>query len=74
MALMFSALMISVAPSVPPVSVHQSHLSMPINATCQCPSVHINTTYQCPSELLSLLPISASQCRLSVPVSAAYEC
>ncbi|CAI9536663.1 unnamed protein product, partial [Staurois parvus] len=34
-----SALMISVAPSVPPVSVHQCQLSVLINATCQCPSV-----------------------------------
>ncbi|CAI9569995.1 unnamed protein product [Staurois parvus] len=51
------ALMISVAPVVPPVSAHQ----------CQCPSVphqcripvHINATYQCPSKL----PFSAAyQC------------
>ncbi|CAI9600050.1 unnamed protein product [Staurois parvus] len=71
-ALMISALMISVAPSVPPVSVHHCHLSLPINASCQCPSVHINATYQCPSELpfsenyqcQSMPPISASQCHL----------
>ncbi|CAI9607529.1 unnamed protein product [Staurois parvus] len=42
------ALMISVAPAVPPVSVHQSVL---ISATYQCLPVHINATYQCPSEL-----------------------
>ncbi|CAI9596594.1 unnamed protein product [Staurois parvus] len=28
--------MINVAPSVPPVSVHQHQLSVLINATCQC--------------------------------------
>ncbi|CAI9608958.1 unnamed protein product, partial [Staurois parvus] len=33
------ALMISVAPAVPPVSVHQCQLSVLISATCQCPSV-----------------------------------
>ncbi|CAI9598893.1 unnamed protein product, partial [Staurois parvus] len=31
------ALMISVAPAVPPVSAHQCQLSVLINATCQCP-------------------------------------
>ncbi|CAI9610189.1 unnamed protein product, partial [Staurois parvus] len=61
--------MISVAPSVPSVSVHQCHLSVPISATYQCLTVHINATYQCPSEL----PFSASQCHLSVPVSATYQ-
>ncbi|CAI9538997.1 unnamed protein product [Staurois parvus] len=29
-ALMLSALMVSVAPSVPPVSAHQCHISVPI--------------------------------------------
>ncbi|CAI9605072.1 unnamed protein product, partial [Staurois parvus] len=38
------ALMISVAPAVPPVSVHQCHLPVPINATYQCLPVHINAT------------------------------
>ncbi|CAI9538144.1 unnamed protein product, partial [Staurois parvus] len=33
------ALMICVAPAVPPVSVHQCQLSVLIHATCQCPSV-----------------------------------
>ncbi|CAI9574444.1 unnamed protein product [Staurois parvus] len=70
------ALMISIAPAVPPVSVHQ------------CLPVHINATYQCPSELpfsvthqcrQSVPPISAtisaSQCRLTVPyISAAFQC
>ncbi|CAI9614306.1 unnamed protein product, partial [Staurois parvus] len=41
-------LMICVAPTVQPVSVHQCQLSVLIHATCQC---HINATYQCPSEL-----------------------
>ncbi|CAI9620135.1 unnamed protein product, partial [Staurois parvus] len=77
------ALMISVAPAVPPVSVHQCLMSVLISASCPCPSVtyqclpvHINATYQCPSEL----PFSVThQCHLSVlsisaPVSAAYQC
>ncbi|CAI9561234.1 unnamed protein product [Staurois parvus] len=33
------ALMICVAPAVPPISVHQCQLSVLIHATCQCPSV-----------------------------------
>ncbi|CAI9594058.1 unnamed protein product [Staurois parvus] len=53
--------MISVAPAVPPVSVHQCQLSVPINATCQCPSMpHISAHLSC----LSVSPISA------MPVSA----
>ncbi|CAI9550967.1 unnamed protein product, partial [Staurois parvus] len=65
------ALMISVAPAVPPVKVHQCQLSVPrasayqchINATYQCIPVHINATYQCPSEL----PFSVTrQCHQSV--------
>ncbi|CAI9591532.1 unnamed protein product, partial [Staurois parvus] len=76
------ALMISVAPEVPPVSPHQCHVPVPINATYQCIPVHINATYQCPSELpfnvthqcQSVPPSVAYQCRLSVPVSAAYQC
>ncbi|CAI9562461.1 unnamed protein product [Staurois parvus] len=36
------ALMISVAPEVPPVSVHQCQLPVLNSATCQC---HINATY-----------------------------
>ncbi|CAI9572363.1 unnamed protein product [Staurois parvus] len=46
------ALMICVAPAVPPVSVHQCQLSVLISATCQCPSV----------------PTSAHQCHISVPI------
>ncbi|CAI9547671.1 unnamed protein product [Staurois parvus] len=77
------ALMISVAPEVPPVSVHQcqcSSVPVPTNATYQCPSeLPFNVTYQWQSVPpinanqchLSVLPISASQCCLSVPVSAA---
>ncbi|CAI9574378.1 unnamed protein product [Staurois parvus] len=52
MALMISTLMISVAPSVPPVSAHQCHLSVPISAH-QC---HIS------------VPTSAHQCHISVPI------
>ncbi|CAI9581197.1 unnamed protein product, partial [Staurois parvus] len=74
------ALMISVAPEVPPVSVHQCQQSVLISATCQCPSVphqcHISAhtsahrchIYQCPSEL----PFNVTnQCYLSMPISAA---
>ncbi|CAI9620059.1 unnamed protein product [Staurois parvus] len=66
---MISALMISVAPSVPPFRVHQCHLPVHINATYQCLPVHINATYQCPSEM----PFSATyKCCQSVPsISAA---
>ncbi|CAI9566135.1 unnamed protein product, partial [Staurois parvus] len=73
------ALIISVAPEVPPVSVHQCQLPVlksatcqcHINATYQCLPVHINATYQCPSEL----PFSAAcQCRLSMPPVNAYQC
>ncbi|CAI9588288.1 unnamed protein product, partial [Staurois parvus] len=79
--------MISVAPAVPPVKVHQCQLSVPISATCQCLSVphqchinatyqcipvHINATYECPSDL----PFSViHQCHLSVlPISASQCC
>ncbi|CAI9559119.1 unnamed protein product [Staurois parvus] len=54
------ALMISVAPEVPPVSAHQCHLSVPINATCQCPSV--------PHHCHIAVPTSAHQCHISVPI------
>ncbi|CAI9554078.1 unnamed protein product [Staurois parvus] len=58
--------MISVAPAVPAVSVHQCH----INATYECLPVHINATYL---SCLSVSPISASQCHLSVlSISATY--
>ncbi|CAI9601301.1 unnamed protein product, partial [Staurois parvus] len=74
------ALMISVAPAVPPVKVHQCQLSVPIsasayqchiNATYQCIPVHINATYQCPSEL----PYSViHQCQSVPPISADNQC
>ncbi|CAI9558598.1 unnamed protein product, partial [Staurois parvus] len=71
-------LMISVAPAVPAVSVHQCHLSVPISATSmahisayQCTSMpHISAHLSC----LSVPPISASQCHLSMSVSATYQC
>ncbi|CAI9549905.1 unnamed protein product, partial [Staurois parvus] len=76
--------MISVAPSVSPVSVPQCQLSVLINATCQCPSVphqcHISvpTSTQMPHisahlSCLSVVPISASQCHLSMSISATYQ-
>ncbi|CAI9573246.1 unnamed protein product [Staurois parvus] len=43
------ALMICVAPAVPPVSVHQCQLSVLIHATCQCPSMPHFSAYQCTS-------------------------
>ncbi|CAI9549281.1 unnamed protein product [Staurois parvus] len=52
------ALMISVAPAVPPVSVHQCQLSVLISATC--PSVK----HQCHISV----PTSAHQCHISVPI------
>ncbi|CAI9587403.1 unnamed protein product, partial [Staurois parvus] len=79
----YCALMISEAPAVPPVSAHQCHLSVFINATCQCPSMPHISAYQCTSmphisahlSCLSLPPISASKCHLSVlPISATYQC
>ncbi|CAI9595952.1 unnamed protein product, partial [Staurois parvus] len=69
--------MISVAPAVPPVSVHQCLVSVPISATSmphisayQCTSMPHISAYQCTSmphisaqlSCLSVSPISASQC------------
>ncbi|CAI9607822.1 unnamed protein product [Staurois parvus] len=52
---------------VPPVSAHQCHVLVPINATYQCIPVHINATYQCPSEL----PFNViHQCQSVPPISA----
>ncbi|CAI9579202.1 unnamed protein product, partial [Staurois parvus] len=73
--------MISVAPAVPPVSVHQWLVSVLISATSmphisayQCTSMpHISAHVSC----LSVSPISANanQCHLSVlPISATYQC
>ncbi|CAI9599304.1 unnamed protein product [Staurois parvus] len=70
------ALMISVAPEVPPVSVHQCHVpisatSMPHISAYQCTSMpHISAHLSC----LSMSPISASQCHLSMPISATHQC
>ncbi|CAI9589376.1 unnamed protein product, partial [Staurois parvus] len=77
------ALMISVAPAVPPVSVHRSLMSVLISASCQCPSVPHISAYQCTSmphisahlSCLSVSPINANECHLSVlPISATYQC
>ncbi|CAI9545036.1 unnamed protein product, partial [Staurois parvus] len=54
------ALMISVAPEVPPVSVHQCQQSVLISATCQCPSV--------PHQSHISVHTSAHQCHISVPI------
>ncbi|CAI9621561.1 unnamed protein product [Staurois parvus] len=54
------ALMISVAPAVPPVIVHQCLVSVLISASCQCPSV--------PHHCHISVPTSAHQCHISVPI------
>ncbi|CAI9596630.1 unnamed protein product [Staurois parvus] len=54
------ALMISVAPEVPPVGVHQCQQSVLISATCQCPSV----PHQCHISVHT----SEHQCHISVPI------
>ncbi|CAI9615075.1 unnamed protein product [Staurois parvus] len=50
------ALMISVAPEVPPVSVHQCQLSV------------LNSAYQCTHQCHISVPTSAHQCHISVPI------
>ncbi|CAI9598929.1 unnamed protein product [Staurois parvus] len=69
------ALMISVAPAVPPVSAYQC-LPVHINATYQCPSeLPFSATYQCPSVPPINAISTAYQCHLSVPyISAALQC
>ncbi|CAI9609472.1 unnamed protein product [Staurois parvus] len=52
--------MISVAPEVPPVSVHQCQQSVLISPTCQCPSV----PHQCHISVHTI----AHQCHISVPI------
>ncbi|CAI9608701.1 unnamed protein product, partial [Staurois parvus] len=74
------ALMICVAPAVPPVSAHHCQLSVLIHATCQCHisatfqclPVRINAIYQCPSELPFSAVSATYQCA-SVPISFAYQ-
>ncbi|CAI9533422.1 unnamed protein product [Staurois parvus] len=77
------ALMICVAPALPPVSVHQCQLSVLIHAICQCPSVPHFSAYHCTSmpyisahpNCLSVSPISATyQCQSVPPISAANQC
>ncbi|CAI9618319.1 unnamed protein product, partial [Staurois parvus] len=67
------ALMISVAPEVPPVSVHQCQLSVLNSATCQC---HINATHiSAHLSCLSVLPVSAAyHCHISVLPVNAHQC
>ncbi|CAI9594942.1 unnamed protein product, partial [Staurois parvus] len=61
------ALMISVAPAVPPVSVHVSVL---ISASCQCPSVPCVSAHPCHLPV----PISATFQCLPVHINATYQC
>ncbi|CAI9575872.1 unnamed protein product [Staurois parvus] len=56
--------MISVAPEVPPVSVHQCQQSVLISATYQCPSVPRASAHQCHISVHT----SAHQCHISVPI------
>ncbi|CAI9550744.1 unnamed protein product [Staurois parvus] len=68
------ALMISVAPAVPPVSVYQCQLSVLISASSM---PHISAHLTCLSmSPISAMPVSATyQCHLSVPyISAAFQC
>ncbi|CAI9553879.1 unnamed protein product [Staurois parvus] len=65
--------MISVAPEVPPVSVHQCQLSV-LNSASATSMPHISA-YQCTSMPHISVPILAAlQCHPSVPISAAYQC
>ncbi|CAI9610054.1 unnamed protein product [Staurois parvus] len=73
------ALMISVAPAVPPVSVrqcssvpHASATSMPHISVYECTTMpHISAHLSC----LSVSPVSATyQCQSVPPISAAYQC
>ncbi|CAI9541187.1 unnamed protein product, partial [Staurois parvus] len=69
--------MICVAPAVLPVSVNQCQLSVPIHATCQCPSmppasVHHATSSVHPCHLLSIH--ATCQCPpMHLPVSTTYH-
>ncbi|CAI9542256.1 unnamed protein product, partial [Staurois parvus] len=53
------ALMINVAPAVPPISAHQCQLSVLIHGTSQCPSVP---------------HFSAHPWHQPVPISATFQC
>ncbi|CAI9562193.1 unnamed protein product, partial [Staurois parvus] len=73
------ALMISVAPAVPPVSVHQCLMSVLISASYQCPSVpHIISAYQCTSmphyQCPSELPFSVTHQCQSMPPTSVHQC
>ncbi|CAI9621273.1 unnamed protein product, partial [Staurois parvus] len=76
------ALMISVAPAVPPVRVHQCPMSVLISASSmphisayQCTSMpHISAHLSCLSVSPSV-PVSATyQCQSVPPISAANQC
>ncbi|CAI9622815.1 unnamed protein product [Staurois parvus] len=61
------ALMISVAPEVPPVSAHQCHVPVPTSATSMPHISAYQCTYQCPSEL----PFNVThQCQSVPPINA----
>ncbi|CAI9608057.1 unnamed protein product, partial [Staurois parvus] len=66
--------MISVAPAVPPVKVHQCQLSVPISATCQCLSVPHQCHISVPISATSMPHISAYQCTSMPHISAHLSC
>ncbi|CAI9583835.1 unnamed protein product, partial [Staurois parvus] len=68
------ALMISVAPAVLPVKVHQCQLSVPISATCQCLSVPHQCHISVPISATSMPHISAYQCTSMPHISAHLSC
>ncbi|CAI9549011.1 unnamed protein product, partial [Staurois parvus] len=73
--LIIRALMISVAPSVSPVSAHQCLIPVHINATYQCPSeLPFSATYQCTVMRITVLNSAIYECCLSVPISDACPC
>ncbi|CAI9569753.1 unnamed protein product [Staurois parvus] len=60
--------------SVSPISAtNQCHLSVPVSATYQFPSVPPNSSSQCHLRVPcpSVMPVNVHQCSLSVPITAA---
>ncbi|CAI9611526.1 unnamed protein product, partial [Staurois parvus] len=67
------ALMISVAPAVPPVSVHQCLVSVLISASCQCPSEPHQCYISMPTPISASISahLAAFQCH---PSAHAHQC
>ncbi|CAI9611525.1 unnamed protein product, partial [Staurois parvus] len=71
--------MISVAPAVPPVSVHQCLVSVLISASCQCPSEPHQCYISMPTPISASISahLAAFQCHpsaQSVPPINASQC